>query len=65
MKREPTMIEPDFHQPLQPPASRPAANDADAQADVLRVGIGTTMIEPALTGGHLDGIGVYPRARVR
>lgn len=47
------------------PAPGGAANDADAQAGVLRVGIGTTMIEPALTGGHLDGIGVYTRALVR
>lgn len=29
---------------------------------VLRVGLGTTMIEPGLTGGRLDGIGVYTRA---
>ena len=28
----------------------------------LRVGLGTTMIEPGLTGGRLDGIGVYTRA---
>jgi alpha-1,3-rhamnosyl/mannosyltransferase len=31
----------------------------------LRVGLGTTMIEPALTGGHLDGIGVYTQALLR
>jgi len=29
---------------------------------MLRVGLGTTMIEPGLTGGRLDGIGVYTRA---
>jgi glycosyltransferase involved in cell wall biosynthesis len=29
---------------------------------LLRVGLGTTMIEPGLTGGRLDGIGVYTRA---
>jgi len=29
---------------------------------VLRVGLGTTMIEPGLTGGRLDGIGVYTQA---
>ena len=29
---------------------------------VVRVGLGTTMIEPGLTGGRLDGIGVYTRA---
>lgn len=23
------------------------------------IGLGTTMIEPGLTGGRLDGIGVY------
>ena len=28
----------------------------------LNVGLGTTMIEPGLTGGHVDGIGVYTRA---
>ncbi|KQQ47444.1 glycosyltransferase [Duganella sp. Leaf126] len=28
----------------------------------LRVGLSTTMIEPALTGGRIDGIGVYTRA---
>lgn len=41
-----------------------AANDADALPD-LRIGIGTTMIEPAFTGGHLDGIGVYTQALLR
>ena len=30
--------------------------------NVVRVGLGTTMIEPGLTGGRLDGIGVYTRA---
>lgn len=29
---------------------------------VVQVGLGTTMIEPGLTGGRLDGIGVYTRA---
>ncbi|WP_370663081.1 glycosyltransferase family 4 protein [Massilia antarctica] len=28
----------------------------------VRVGLGTTMIEPGLTGGRLDGIGVYTQA---
>ena len=28
----------------------------------LTVGLGTTTIEPGLTGGHVDGIGVYTRA---
>jgi glycosyltransferase involved in cell wall biosynthesis len=28
----------------------------------MRVGLGTTMIEPGLTGGRLDGIGVYTQA---
>ncbi|WP_373888888.1 glycosyltransferase family 4 protein [Massilia sp. ST3] len=31
----------------------------------LSVGLGTTMIEPGLTGGRLDGIGVYTRALLR
>lgn len=31
----------------------------------MRVGFSTTTIEPALTGGQLDGIGVYSRALVR
>ena len=29
---------------------------------VLKVGLGATMVEPGLTGGRLDGIGVYTRA---
>ena len=29
---------------------------------VIKVGLGTTMVEPGLTGGRLDGIGVYTRA---
>ena len=32
---------------------------------LLRVGLGTTMIEPGLTGGRLDGIGVYTDALLR
>ena len=31
----------------------------------LTVGLGTTMIEPGLTGGRLDGIGVYTSALMR
>lgn len=31
----------------------------------LRIGLGTTMIEPAIHRGHLDGIGVYTRALLR
>ncbi|WP_338767332.1 glycosyltransferase family 1 protein [Massilia sp. METH4] len=31
----------------------------------LRVGISATTTEPGLTGGHLDGIGVYSRALLR
>ena len=46
------------------PGAAVAANDADALPD-LRIGIGTTMIEPAFTGGHLDGIGVYTQALLR
>ena len=30
--------------------------------DLLRIGLGTTTVEPALTHGRLDGIGVYSRA---
>ena len=43
----------------------PAPPFAEPQAARLRVGLGTTMIEPALTGGHLDGIGVYTEALLR
>lgn len=43
----------------------PAAPYPDPHADRLRIGLGTTMIEPALTGGHLDGIGVYTQALLR
>ena len=32
---------------------------------VINVGLGTTMIEPGLTGGRLDGIGVYTNALLR
>jgi alpha-1,3-rhamnosyl/mannosyltransferase len=46
------------------PDAAVAANDANALPD-LRIGIGTTMIEPAFTGGHLDGIGVYTQALLR
>jgi alpha-1,3-rhamnosyl/mannosyltransferase len=31
----------------------------------LTVGLGTTMVEPGLTGGRLDGIGVYTQALLR
>jgi alpha-1,3-rhamnosyl/mannosyltransferase len=31
----------------------------------LRIGLSTTTVEPALTGGRLDGIGVYSRALLR
>lgn len=30
----------------------------------MKIGISTTTIEPALTGGHIDGIGVYTNALV-
>ena len=30
--------------------------------ELLRIGLGTTTVEPALTHGRLDGIGVYSRA---
>jgi len=54
-----------FHDRIRAvPAPAVAANDADALPD-LRIGIGTTMIEPAFTGGHLDGIGVYTQALLR
>jgi alpha-1,3-rhamnosyl/mannosyltransferase len=54
-----------FHDRIRAvPAPAVAANDADALPD-LRIGIGTTMIEPAFTDGHLDGIGVYTQALLR
>ncbi|HEY1228403.1 MAG TPA: glycosyltransferase family 1 protein, partial [Ramlibacter sp.] len=31
----------------------------------LTVGLGTNMVEPGLTGGRLDGIGVYTQALLR
>jgi glycosyltransferase involved in cell wall biosynthesis len=34
-------------------------------AAAINVGLGTTMIEPGLTGGRLDGIGVYTNALLR
>lgn len=43
----------------------PAVPGEEAQVERIRVGLGTTMIEPALTGGHLDGIGVYTQALLR
>jgi alpha-1,3-rhamnosyl/mannosyltransferase len=52
----------DYTAPYVEPAAEPAP---PPQADLLRVGLGTTMIEPALTGGHLDGIGVYTQALLR
>ena len=49
------------------PAGVPApAADATASGHAaLRVGLSTTTIEPALTGGRLDGIGVYSEALLR
>jgi len=43
-------------------AARGPAAQHHALPQVLRVGLGTTMIEPAINGGHLDGIGVYTQA---
>src|SRR5437764_9975353 len=54
---EPALRAQALHTPA--PHAKPAAVP---QADRLRVGLGTTMIEPALTRGHLDGIGVYTQA---
>ena len=34
-------------------------------SDAPRVGLSTTMVEPGLTGGRLDGIGVYSNALLR
>jgi alpha-1,3-rhamnosyl/mannosyltransferase len=34
-------------------------------APALRIGLGTNMVEPGLTGGRLDGIGVYTQALLR
>jgi len=42
-----------------------AGRPPDAHAERLRVGIGANMVEPALTGGRLDGIGVYTQALMR
>jgi alpha-1,3-rhamnosyl/mannosyltransferase len=36
-----------------------------ASVNALRVGLGTAKIEPGLTGGRLDGIGVYTAALLR
>ena len=46
------------------PAGRHAALDVPG-VSALTVGLGTTMIEPGLTGGRLDGIGVYTDALLR
>ena len=51
-------------------ADRTDAAGRDVALDVpgvsaVRVGLGTTMIEPGLTGGRLDGIGVYTDALLR
>jgi len=62
------MIEPDIApQRLDGDAATQAgrAQQAAVQARPLRVGLGTNMIEPALTGGHMDGIGVYTQALLR
>jgi glycosyltransferase involved in cell wall biosynthesis len=42
-----------------------AVSAQHAPGRLLRVGLGTTMIEPELTKGHLDGIGVYTQALLR
>lgn len=47
------------------PAGRAPAQQAGVLPQALRVGLGTTMIEPFLTKGHLDGIGVYTQALLR
>ena len=61
------MIEPGISpRRLEGDASAQAGRVRQAvQARPLRVGLGTNMIEPALTGGHLDGIGVYTQALLR
>lgn len=46
------------------PAAGGKPNAAPRPATV-RVGLGANMIEPALTGGRLDGIGVYTQALLR
>jgi alpha-1,3-rhamnosyl/mannosyltransferase len=43
----------------------PSGLDAAALPATLRVGLGTTMIEPSLTHGRLDGIGIYTQALLR
>jgi glycosyltransferase involved in cell wall biosynthesis len=51
MMTEPALMGQRLDDPAPPP-----------HAARVRVGLGTTMIEPALSGGHLDGIGVYTQA---
>ena len=50
--------------PAGVPAQAAAATTSSAGA-LLRVGLSTTTIEPALNGGRLDGIGVYSEALLR
>lgn len=60
--REPGRM-PDLMAPGQMPGTAaPARMPGMAE---LTVGLGTTMIEPGLTGGRLDGIGVYTNALLR
>jgi alpha-1,3-rhamnosyl/mannosyltransferase len=59
------MIEPALSAKALDQAAPHVQVQAQLQADRVRVGIGTTMIEPAFTGGHLDGIGVYTQALLR
>ena len=39
-----------------------AWSDPQSAVGIMRIGLGTTTVEPALTRGRLDGIGVYSRA---
>ena len=59
------MIEPDAGAGWAQGGHAAGATTQPLRAPLLRVGLGTNMIEPALTGGHLDGIGVYTTALLR
>jgi alpha-1,3-rhamnosyl/mannosyltransferase len=51
---------------LRSPAAPASQSPGEAPSPPpLRVGLGTTKIEPAIHGGHVDGIGVYTQALLR
>ena len=51
-----------FSTPGQAHAAAGAGMASASDNNLLRIGLGTTTVEPALTHGRLDGIGVYSRA---